>query len=339
MATINYERDYRADNARAVDVVTTEVKPAVQRRVSWGAILAGVAVSLVSMIGLNMLGLAIGAGTINPSTQSNPIASELGTSAAVWILGANILSLFFGGLVAGRLSGFSDNLDGMLNGLVQWAVAFLITVVLLTTSIGNLVGAATGAVSSGISAIGQGLTAISPAVAEAVDLEATSLQGVGVEVTALLRRAASAAGVETTTDAEGNEVASGTLAAETGPTLNEIEVTRAVVGFLANMDPTDEERQSVITLLTERTGISQVEATDTVNRWETTITRFRTEAEATAREVGQQAADTISALAGVVFASMLVAAFASAAGGIIGSPDPREVVTSVRRDVTNTTTN
>ncbi|MDZ4769730.1 MAG: hypothetical protein SGJ24_11430 [Chloroflexota bacterium] len=333
MATSNLSRtDYGTSSVREVDTVSAPIAPSRLSRVSWGAILAGLVISLVSMIGLNMLGLAIGASSVNPATEVNPIEPALGTGAAIWILGSNILALFFGGLVAGRLAGIPDNIDGMLHGLVQWAVAFLVTVIFLTTSIGNLVGAVTGAVSTGLSAVGQGLTAISPAVAEAIDLETASLDGVGVEIRSLLNRAAE---VATGTEATGTD--STTLAADTAPTLNEIEITRAIGGFLTNADVTDADRQEVITLLSERTGITPEEATATVERWETTITQFRTEAEETAREVGQQAADAIAALAGVVFASMLVAAFASGAGGIIGSPDPRDLLRDTTTASTTTT--
>jgi hypothetical protein len=311
--TVNY-------STPVVNEVTTAVTTDVPvRRISWGAILAGLTVSLVAMIGLNMLGLAIGAATVNPRLDADPITPALGTGAAIWILGSNIISLFLGGIVAGRMAGMSDNIDAMLHGIVQWGLAFLLTVVLLTSSIGNVFGAVTNAVSSSLTAVGQGLTAISPVVADAVELEQASLAGVGVEVRNLLNRVAEAAGAETTAPA-------GTDTTAAAATLSEIEVTRAITALLTNPNPTDADRDAAVTLLSERAGISTQEARTTIERWETAVVQFRSDAERTVREVGQQVTDAIAALAGVVFVSMLVAAFAAGAGGIIGSPDPRVVV-------------
>ena len=59
-------------------------------------------------------------------------------------------------------------------------------------------------------------------------------------------------------------------------------MNRAVSNFLMMDSPTDTDRQNLITMLSERTGISQQEATDTVARWETSFAELRTNAAALA---------------------------------------------------------
>lgn len=129
---------------RPTDFVTTEVLPEV-KRVSWGAIAAGVSVALVSQIALALAGLAVGLGQVNPASEAG-WAEGLGTGAAVWLALSTIVSLFFGGLCAGRLSGLPRRPDSALHGLVTWAVVTLFGFWFLTSAVGGLAGGAAGLV-------------------------------------------------------------------------------------------------------------------------------------------------------------------------------------------------
>jgi hypothetical protein len=80
----------------SINVIESEVVTVNERRTSWGAILAGVVLALVVQIALNMLGLSIGASTINPISEADPIEPALGTAALMWIGGTILLSLFAG---------------------------------------------------------------------------------------------------------------------------------------------------------------------------------------------------------------------------------------------------
>ena len=121
--------------------------PRAGRRMSWGAVLAGVVVVLVVQMALMLLGLAIGTATIDPAGAS-PQASTLGISGAAWWLGATVISVFLGAWVAGRLACQPSRTDGMLHGVVTWAAATLVAIYLLSTAIGGLVGGAFGALGS-----------------------------------------------------------------------------------------------------------------------------------------------------------------------------------------------
>jgi polyhydroxyalkanoate synthesis regulator phasin len=93
------------------------------------------------------------------------------------------------------------------------------------------------------------------------------------------------------------------------------------------VDATDEDRNAVVTLLVEQGGMTQEQAVQTVQRWEQTYQEATARAEEIAREVGQRAADALSALAGVAFIAMVVGAFAGGAGGLVGSPTAKMLPT------------
>lgn len=123
----------------------TSVAPNYTRRISWGAIIAGLIVALVTQILLTMLGVAIGAATIDPLQEQRPLEG-LGTGAAIWWVVSSLISLFLGGCVAGRLAGVPRKGDGALHGIIMWGTATLITLLLAGTALGGLFGGAFGAI-------------------------------------------------------------------------------------------------------------------------------------------------------------------------------------------------
>lgn len=72
-----------------------------------GAVFAGIVVTLALQLILGILGLAIGANSINPLQEQNP-ASGLGTGTVIWFAISTLLALFSGGWVAGRLAGIAS---------------------------------------------------------------------------------------------------------------------------------------------------------------------------------------------------------------------------------------
>src|SRR5215210_8010857 len=120
------------------------VAPNYTRRISWGAIIAGLIVALVTQIVLTMLGVAIGAASIDPMQEQRPLEG-LGTGAAIWWVVSSLISLFLGGCVAGRLAGVPRKGDGALHGVIMWGTATLITFLLVGTALGGLFGGAFGA--------------------------------------------------------------------------------------------------------------------------------------------------------------------------------------------------
>jgi vacuolar-type H+-ATPase subunit H len=115
-------------------------------RISWGAIFAGTLTALAVVLMLNLLGLGIGLTTIDPMTEANPLKG-LGTGALIWMGISNLVALFVGGLVAGRMSGLPSNSDGGLHGFLAWALFAMISIYLITSSIGTMVNGMSSAIS------------------------------------------------------------------------------------------------------------------------------------------------------------------------------------------------
>src|SRR5260221_13338826 len=102
-----------------VETLGPRPAPFLFRRVSWGAIFAGLLVTLMIQFMLTLLGAAIGAATIDSLREQNP-ADGLTTGPAIWLIAGGLISTFFGAFVAGRLSGGPRRPDGMLHGIVTW---------------------------------------------------------------------------------------------------------------------------------------------------------------------------------------------------------------------------
>jgi hypothetical protein len=111
------------------------------KRISWGAVFAGLFVSLLCMIILNMLGIAIGAGAIDPLHQANPFQG-VGIGAAVWFLASIIISVFIGGWVAGRVAGMPRTPEGLIHGIVAYSTFIVVMFLTLTSATGSIVSGA-----------------------------------------------------------------------------------------------------------------------------------------------------------------------------------------------------
>ncbi|MBW8269350.1 hypothetical protein [Caldovatus aquaticus] len=136
--------------AGTLAVAVPEGTPALPPRISWGAVFAGGVVAVAVGAMLNVLGLAIGGSTVDATTPGEtPSASSFGIAAGLWPPVANLVGLGAGGYVAARLSGTSDDTDGILHGLSAWAVGYLIPAVLL----GNVIAGTASTAFQGVSAM------------------------------------------------------------------------------------------------------------------------------------------------------------------------------------------
>src|SRR5258708_21429458 len=143
-------------------------------RISWGAVLAGVVVALVTQILLNMLGIGIGAATLDPTVGDNPSATSFSIGAGIWFALSSILSALAGGYTAGRLAGIPRESTAGWHGLTAWALTTLVIFYLLGSTVGGLLGGAyrgitnaLGNVSSAVGSTAETVTQI--AVTRVVD--------------------------------------------------------------------------------------------------------------------------------------------------------------------------
>ncbi len=143
--------------------------PSAIKRVSWGAILAGSVVAIVTQIMLSLLGLAIGLATINPATETNPLGG-LGTGTGIWLAVSTIIAFLIGGYVAARLSGLPRRQDGIWHGIVTWGFVSLLTLYLMTSAVGQLFNTATGLVGRGLTVLSGAAPAIEQRLPERVNV-------------------------------------------------------------------------------------------------------------------------------------------------------------------------
>lgn len=278
--------------------------PPAGRRISWGAIVAGVVVALVVQMLLMLLGLAIGTATIDPAMADTPQASTLGIGGGVWWLGSTAVAVFVGGWVAGRLAGMPSATDGMLHGVVTWAVATLFAIYLLSTTIGSLVGGAFGALGSAAQAIGHGTQSLASGAMQVLpdDLRNQAL--------ALFERAPATVG-QAQQEAEQVRQAAG------GGSMLEA-VQRVVRGVRDGASPQD--REAALNVIAQQTGIPREDAERRLNDFQATYRDYAQRAAEQARQTAQTAAETVSQVSFWSVVTLVLGAVLAAIGGRLGTP-------------------
>lgn len=105
----------------------------VRTRISWGAILAGVAVAMAIYALLMSLGVAVG---LSVSDDLN--SRSLGTGAGVWGFISLLIALFSGGWVTTQVTVGESRTEAMLYGVVLWATTSVL--LLWLTAVGVRAG-------------------------------------------------------------------------------------------------------------------------------------------------------------------------------------------------------
>lgn len=268
--------------------------PANIRRISWGSVIAGAVVALVVQIAMNMLGLSIGAIAVSPSVDVS--AGTFGTGTVIWLAASSLLSLFAGGLVAGRLAGIPQGLDGVLHGLLTWAVATLFTLVMFVSGAGSIVNSTLNLASDSLALIGTAVEDFSPDVSEALDLQESALQAIQDEVR--------------------------TINTEAGTPVS-VELVFSVANLLrqdAETEDAQETRAAVTQLLVEETGLTRAEAENRIRQWAQEYSNITAQVETTLQSATAASLNAIAIGAGLVFLTLVVGAFAAGSGGLVGSP-------------------
>ncbi|HET9961643.1 MAG TPA: hypothetical protein VFQ34_04875 [Nitrospiraceae bacterium] len=141
-----------------------------QIRIKWGAIFAGLAVGIATQMALALLGLAIGAWSIDLRDAQPAEGIPLGTG--LWAGLSMLLSAFIGGYVASSLSGTSIRRDGLYHGAVLWGVTWIVFAWLTTTALSVMIGGV-------FTAFGSGLQMLNRSVGTAVSAAAANVSGRG----------------------------------------------------------------------------------------------------------------------------------------------------------------
>ena len=122
---------------------STPVGPTFLKRLSWGAIFAGLTAAVISQLLLTLLGVGIGAASVNPLQEQAP-GEGLGIGPMIWLFVSSIISMYVGGRVAGRFSNATTRHDRMMHGIFTWAATTILSAVFLASALSSLLGSAAG---------------------------------------------------------------------------------------------------------------------------------------------------------------------------------------------------
>ncbi|HEV7251759.1 MAG TPA: PhnA-like protein [Mesorhizobium sp.] len=284
--------------------VVDEAQSILANKVSWGAIVAGIVVALVTQILLNLLGVGIGAATLDPAGGDNPEASTFSIVAGIWYVVSGIIASYLGGYVAARLSGKTSSNTGAWHGLTAWAATTLIVLYLLTTSIGSIVSGVFSGISSAVGGVAQtAATAAAPALAESNPLDAISRQ----------------------VSATGND-----------PEALNQQAVNAIYGLVTGDEAQAEQnRQAAIDALARARNIPPEEARRQVEQIEQQYRQTVDQVSNQATEAADTAATAVSTGAIAAFIGLLLGAIAAWLGGRSGANhvhrDHANHVTTTRR--------
>jgi hypothetical protein len=107
--------------------MATETSLRPMPRISWSSLFAGTFVFLAIEATFGVLGAAIFANASNPAAR-NPVSVGFG----IWMVILSIISLYYAGRVAGRMSGAESRNQAMWHGLICYGMC-LFTAALLTS--------------------------------------------------------------------------------------------------------------------------------------------------------------------------------------------------------------
>ena len=307
------------------------------RRVSWGAVIAGVVIAIVVQMVLSLLGAGIGLSTVDPMRYSSPDASSFGIGAGIWWAVSSMVSLFAGGWVAAHLAGSPEKTDALLHGLLTWGLAAIVTAYLLASAVSAVVRGGASMVGTAATAAAGGAAAVAGPAADMakkqLDASGISWDSIKGQATDLLKQTGKPAlqpgALENKANASAEDAKTaaanvGSGASGTDSSAGDLQAAiQKIIG--SGKDTVDQvDRDAVVNVVMARTGLSKPDAEARVDGWIKTYqdTRVKFEqqkaaAEAKAREVADATAKASSraALAGV--AALLLGALAAAMGGLL----------------------
>lgn len=305
-----------------------------QKGVSWRAIFAGTVCVLSIMLLLNLFGLAIGLGTINPTEESNPF-SGIGTGSIIWWILSNLIALFVGGYVAARVGVSFANKSGIVQGIMTWALYTLFSAWLLTSVVGSILSGVGSVVSGVLSTAGTAVGQVVPDMQSQNQNQNQqlniSLEDARREFYALLEDADKQAldpdNVEQNAEQALNQAQENAKDAVTSPgnvgsEINQI-FNNAGNQFKGTFEALDKE--ALVNILTERTNMSETEAERTVEKYvaqyenlRQQVNSFLEQAKQTATKTSEQVAQAVADASLYLAIALVLGILVAAAGGFLG---------------------
>ncbi len=266
---------------------------------SWGGIIAGVFAAVAIQLLFNLLGIGIGASSIDATRGDQP-SQGMAIGAVIWFILSWILSLAIGAWVASQFSPSSNRRTGALQGFLVWSVASIVVVYLLSTAAGNLIGGAASVIGRTATLVGAGARTTAPGVAGLVS-RATGI---------------------TPSD----------ISAQAGDIAADPKFQQIVGDAVQNGSFTQSDRYSLVNLMVERGHMSPEQANQDLDKWQAQVEAGAKNAKTTALKLEDKAASGVSATGFGSFFSLLLGLAASVAGGIFGmAPRSRGTVVAAAR--------
>jgi len=258
--------------------------------ISWGAVLAGVAATLVVQLLLNMLGVGIGLGMVEPWSGDTPPADTIPVAAGLWWVVSGIVAALLGGMLAGRLSGRPKESTAGWHGITTWAVSTLIVVLFVGSVIAGMVGGAVATAGAAVQGLGE-------MAAEAVDEPG------------VLERFQ-------------QEVRDDTAGSYDAAALQRSAVSTVTAALTADEAGAADARERAVAALSRAQGIPVEEARARYDQIEQRYDAAIAEAEAMAKQYAEDAAEAGSRFALYSFAALVLGALFAWFGGRWGMVRP-----------------
>ncbi|MEK6482001.1 hypothetical protein WJR50_30955 [Catalinimonas sp. 4WD22] len=323
--------DYRNETHRST-IVPGETRGVANgdnflKRISWGAVFAGFLLAAVVNLTLNLLGIGIGLGSLDPTGQN--VAEGLGIGSIIWYVVSTILSLLAGGWVAAHLAGVPNSKDSALHGILSWCLFTIFSFYLLTTAVGKILSVTGSVVGQTFSLVGQGVGAVAPELADAAQQQLQqadiSVQNIKSEAKEILRQTDQAAlqpgNIADEAQEAGQQVKN---TADNPAQLDEViqQVFSKGGSVISNVD-----KEAIVNVLVARTDQSQTEAQNTVDNWATQyeqaqqkFSEMKQQAATQARQTAENVSAAISKAAIAGFFALIIGAISGGVGGILGKP-------------------
>jgi hypothetical protein len=274
-------------------------------KISWSAVLAGVVIALVTQLILNMLGVGIGAATLNPMTGDNPSATTFSIGAGLWFSLAGIIAALAGGYAAGRLAGKPKESTAGWHGLTTWALTTLVIFYLLTSAVGGILGGTYRAVTS---ALGGVATAVGSTAQTTAQVAAPTLARAADPFSSIEQSMRSAMG--------SNDPAA----------MRDAAVSAARGLLTGNPQQVDEARNRAAEALARAQNIPVDQARTQIQQYEQQYRQAVDQAKQQATEAADVAAKAVSRAALLAALSLLLGAVAGWFGGRMGAVQPTATV-------------
>lgn len=288
-------------------------------RLSWGAILGGVFIALVTALVLSVLGVAIGAGTVDPLKEQHPLKG-LGIGATFWLLVTGLTSSFFGAWVAGRSSGSRSGSDGAMHGLVTWGATTICMGLLVGTAVGNLLGGAA-------SLFGKTVSATAQAGSAAAKEGGVNWDSLKQEIQEKFPRAGGALAPTGRTNAQESTGTNSSTEAQKSPQAL-AALTKMFSKGGAAAAPA--EREQAINIIASEQKVSQQEAAQMVDDWDHKYQQAKAQTEQKVREAGDATARGVSRGAFGSFVLLILCGIAALIGGRVGAFSALRPLTAAR---------